>query len=115
MGTCSSRIVTLLVRTRLEKNGTVYAVTALIGNDAQTCSSSPTAWPVIESFTFVVALSSPTRSFVTHTRALVASATVVGLLGGVTGVPLMVHDGAVVRSLTTPRRAASRVPLRRLA
>ena len=58
--------------------------------------------------TFVSDSLSPIRLLVSHTRAFVASAVVVGSAGGVTVTPLTVQGGAFWMSFTTPIRAASR-------
>src|SRR5262245_12360206 len=105
-GTCSSRMVTLLVRIFPEMNGTESPLIALTGNDAQICRLSPTDCPVIATFTFVSFWFRPMRSFALHTSAFVASVVLLGFEGGVTVTPLMRHDGAFDRSFTTPRRAA---------
>src|SRR5262249_34756025 len=93
-------------------NGNDSPLTALTGNDAQIWRLSPTDWPVIATLTLLWSSSSSMRSLALHTSALVASVVVAGFAGGLTVAPSMRHDGAFVRSFTTPRRAASRLPLR---
>ncbi len=92
-GTCSSRIVTALVRTRSARKAAVTPVMLPTGNDAQIFSRSPTASPVIVMRILASPLSSPIRSLALQISAFVASAFVVGFGGGDTEAPSILQLG----------------------
>src|SRR5437588_3983075 len=102
-------MVTLLTSLLPLTKGATSPVTEPTGKLVQICNVPPIDGLGTRICTLMLPVFSPMRLFVLQMSAFVYSVTVVGDAGGVTVVPAILHDGALLRSLTTPIRAPSRV------